>query len=431
MSHGLTVKNMIKSSSYWIAAVICFLILVSQTPVIAAEVTHLTLEQALEKAAANHPNLRVARESISQATSQFRSSQSAYYPQLNLNSGANRSKSGSSNENSSYSYSVSASQLLFDFGKTPALVKESKANIEIQKLNYTKAELSIYLNVKTAYYGLVAAREQLKIAQDTLESSNLHLKLAKVSYEVGKVAKLDVTKAEVEVANSQLTLTNAKNNYQIAVRNLNNTMGLDANSYEDLVVMDPPIAKNTKNISSLIETAQANRPDIVSYKYQKEQLSNALYYVRHGHYPSVSASGSAGQSGNSMPLNDSWSVGLSIGMNLFDGMKTEQQSKVYESQIRALNDTYQKSIQDLQLEVTTDYLNIKNGEEKITNSQVLVKQAKESLDLAKGRYENGLGTILDLTDAQVSYTNAQVSLTQAILDYQISYAKLLSALGEK
>jgi len=403
---------------------------ISQIPANAVEVTHLTLEQALEKAAANHPNLRVAQESISQATSQFRSSQSAYYPQLNLNSNLNRSRSDGVDA-SGYAYSVSASQLLFDFGKTPSLIRQSKANIEIQKLNYTKAELSIYLNVKTAYYGLVAARENLKTANDTLESSKLHLKLANVSYEVGKAAKLDVTNAEVEVANSQLTLTNAKNNYQIAIRTLNNSMGLDANTYDDLMLIDPPIAKVTTNISSLINTAQANRPDIVSYKYQKDQLMNALYYARHGHYPSVSASGSAGQSGSSMPMDDSWSIGVSLGMDLFDGMKTEQQIKNYDSQIRALNDTYQKSIQDLQLEVTTDFLNVKNGEEKIADSQVLVKQAKESLDLATGRYENGLGTILDLTDAQVSYTNAQVSLTQSILDYQTNYAKLLSALGEK
>mgnify|MGYP001180839744 CR=1 FL=1 len=120
-----------------------------------------------------------------------------------------------------------------------------------------------------------------------------------------------------------------------------------------------------------------------------------------------------------------------MSFSLFNGFKTEGQIAEQKANLRGLDADEEKNHQDVQLDVTTNYLNTKSGEEQIKAAQKLVTQAKESLDLATGRYQNGLGSILDLTNAQVSYSNAQVSLAQTIYAYQINYAKLQKSLGEQ
>jgi outer membrane protein len=396
-----------------------------------ANLTTLTLTECIDIAIAHHPTLISAREAINIAKSQKRQSESAYYPQANISSNYSRSKVDDIPSNKSFGATGSISQLIYDFGRTPASVRESDENINIQLQDYLNTELIILLNVKTAYYTVLRAKEGVDIALETLDNSKLHLKLADRSYTVGIVAKVDVAKAQVEVANAELGLVSANNAYQISVRGLNNAMGLEANTYTEVNLPETPYSTVSTDLPELISTALRDRPDVRIFKNQREQLKAGLLIAERGHFPTISASGNYSQSGSKTPLTESWSGNVGLNFSLFNGFNTEAQIVQAKANLRNLDALELKMIQDVQLDVTTNYLNVKSGEEAIKAAKILVEQAKESLQLATGQYQNGLGSILNLTDAQVSYSNARVSLAQSVYAYQINIAQLLKSTGQK
>jgi len=425
-------KNCSYSPSTWKQKIILFLgIILAATISMAADAPKLTLNEAISQGVETHPSLKQSKEAVHQAEAQLRSSYSSWLPQVNLSSKYAKSKADGASSQDNYSGSVSASQLLYDFGKTPANIKQYQENLKQAQLNYQTKELSVITNIKSSYFSALKAREEMIIAQETLESVKLHLKLATTSYEVGKVAKLDVTKAEVEVANAELTLVNAVNSDRIAIRTLANAMGLEHWQGGNPQLEEAQYSRATEELPQLITEANKNRPDLLTYQTQREALKASLLYTQKGHVPTLSASGSYSGTGEDFPLEKDWSAGLSLSMNLFDGFKTEAQTAEVKSEIKALQAEETKALQDAELEVSTNYYNVLSGEEKIKAAQKLVEQAQESLKLATGRYENGLGTILDVTDAQVSYTDARVSLAGVKYDYQTNCAKLDSSIGRK
>ncbi len=391
----------------------------------------LKLSDAISQALETHPSLMQSRESIRQSEAQLRGSYSSWLPQVNLNSQYSRSKQEDSESKNSYNGSLSASQLIYDFGKTPAYIRKYQQNLQQAQLTYQNEELNVILTVKSAYFSALKAREELIIAKETLESVKLHLKLATTSYQLGKVAKLDVTKAEVEVANAELNLVNAINNDRITIRTLANAMGL--NNWKDSIpkLEETQYSRATEDLPELIKIADQNRPDLLVYQTRKEALKASLQYTQKSHLPTLSASGSFSGSGEDFPMDKNWTAGLSLSMNIFDGFNTEAQLDEIKSQIKALQAEQTKSLQDTELDVSTNYYNVLSGEEKIKAARKLVEQSQESLRLATGRYENELGTLLDVTDAQVSYTDARVSLAGAIYDYQTDCAKLDTSIGRK
>ncbi len=380
----------------------------------------------------HQPQLVAARESVNVAKAQLRETESSYLPQLSVSNSISRSNSEGSGTGNSYDNNATLSQLIYDFGRTPASIRESSENVKIQELNYLAMDLTVRLNVRTAYYTVLENKEGIRIAKETLTNTNLQLKLANAAYTIGTASRLDVATVEAQVANAELSLVQANNNYEVSIRTLNNAMGLNSNTYENIDLAESPYSTVTSNINDLIDAAMKKRPDILTYKNEKEQVKAAILYAERGHYPSLSASGEYDQSGGSGSTEaDSWTGGITMTISLFNGFNTEGKIQEEKADLRNLNAEEENSIQAAQLDVTTNYLNTKSGEEQIKSAQKVVDEGKEALKLATGRYKNGLGSILDLTNAQTIYTSAEVSLAQAIYSYQINYAKLQKSLGEK
>lgn len=393
--------------------------------------SRLGMEDAVSTALAKHPTLIQYQEAIKQAKYQLVMQKSAYLPQVNVKAQYSKGKTEDYPSEDSYTGYVTGTQFLFDFGKTPALVKQYAKAVDEKKLALTAAEIDVIYNVKAAYLNALKAKQQLEIAKETKESAKLHLRLAMGFYEVGKVAKLDVSKAEVEVANAELALVTAENDYRLAQTSLINTMGLDVSQQQSLELVDTQYQKEATPVETLLEEAVNNRPDYKAYKVKQEEYKAAVLEARLGHVPTVSMFVTGYSTGNGFPLTETGTAGVGVEMPLFNGFQTEANLRRVQSGVKGLQAEQKKALQDLQLEVTNYYLLIQSEQEKIVAAEKLVKQAEESLKLATGRYENGLGTMLDVTDAQVSYTDARVSLAQVIYDYQIDCARLYKALGRK
>jgi outer membrane protein len=405
----------------------------------------LSLDRCIEIALNNQPNVIAAVNSVVASRSRIGQAQSAYYPQINASAGYSRispvvsrvSVSGLSTSSGTgpssfdqYNASAALNQNIYDFGKTPAEVRVQKENLESTTADYENAQSLVAFNVKQAYYTVLVAQKQLDVAGQTVKQLEQHLEQAKGFYEVGTHPKFDVTTAEVNLSNGRVNLIVAGNNLKIDIVNLNNAMGLpDAPDYsiEDSLAFQ----KYEVTLDDAFQKAYVARPDLKSSAAKARSAEESLAVARTGYYPALTGNAQYGLSGQSFPLDRSWSAGVAINIPIFSGFLTKYQVEEAKANLNVAKANEDLVRQTVFSDVKQSYLNLKAAEDRIPASELAVKQAAENLDLANGRYTTGVGNPVEVTDAQVAYTNAQVTYITALGDYRTARAALEKAMGLK
>jgi len=405
----------------------------------------LNLDRCIEIALKNQPNVIAAVNNVAAGRSRVGQAQSAYYPQVNASAGYSRiapvvsrvSVSGLSTSSGAgpssfdqYNASATLNQNIYDFGKTPAEVRVQKENLEATTGDYENAQSQIAFNVKQAYYAVLVDRKKLDVAGETVKQLEQHLEQAKGFYEVGTHPKFDVTTAEVNLSNGRVNLIVAGNNLKIDIVNLNNAMGLpDAPDYsiEDNLAFQ----KYEVTLDDALRKAYAARPDLKSAAAKTRSAEESVTVARTGYYPALTGNAEYGWSGQSFPLDKSWSAGVAISVPIFSGFLTKYQVEEANANLNVAKANEDLARQTVFSDVKQAYLNLKAAEDRIPASELAVKQAAENLDLANGRYTTGVGNPIEVTDAQVAYTNAQVAYITALGDYRTARAALEKAMGFK
>jgi len=400
----------------------------------------ITLERCMEIALSKHPNILATRNTVSINQSKVGQAEANYYPQLNWSVGYKRYSSISGGTTGTitsreaadsfdqYSSSVTLSQNIFDFGKTPAQV-----NIQGLLLDSSLSELGnvsdqIVFNVKQAYYRVLQAKRNRDVAIETVQQFQKHLEQANGFYSVGTEPRFDVTKAEVDLSNARLNLIKSENALRIAIVNLNNTMGIP--NIPDYTIEDN-LSFKEYNISfeDAIKRANENRPDLKSIIAKKDAAGNSIELAKKGYYPVLTGNASYNWSGERFPLEDGWNAGATLSFPLFSGFLTRYQVEESRANLNVLEANEELLRQNIFLEVRQAYLNIKEAEERITATELTVKQAEENLEVANGRYAAGVGNPIEVTDAEVVLSNAKTAYIQALYDYKIAQASLEKAVG--
>ena len=307
--------------------------------------------------------------------------------------------------------------------------------MEIQTLNReaTTSDLRnikerVVLNVKQAYYGLLQAKQNREVAVETVKQFEQHLQQAKGFYEAGTKPKFDVTKAEVDLSNAKLNLIKAENALRISKVVLDNAMGMpNAPEYtiEDALLYQ----KYNITLKDAIDKAYENRPDLKSVITKKAAAESSIDLAKKGYYPTLAGNAGYDWSGEKLPLQDGWNVGVTITIPIFSGYLTDHQVKEARAKLSVLKAQEESFRQGVLLEVQQAYLNLREAEERISTAQLIVKQAQENLELANGRYAAGLGNPVEVTDSQIVYSNAKTSHIQALSDYNVAIANLEKAMG--
>ena len=400
----------------------------------------ITLERCMEIALSKHPNILATRNTVSINQSKVGQAEANYYPQLNWSVGYKRYSSISGGTTGTitsreaadsfdqYSSSVTLTQNIFDFGKTPAQV-----NIQGLLLDSSLSELGnvsdqIVFNVKQAYYRVLQAKRNRDVAIETVQQFQKHLEQANGFYSVGTKPRFDVTKAEVDLSNARLNLIKSENALRIAIVNLNNTMGIP--NIPDYTIEDN-LSFKEYNISfeDAIKRANENRPDLKSIIAKKDAAGNSIELAKKGYYPVLTGNASYNWSGERFPLEDGWNAGATLSFPLFSGFLTRYQVEESRANLNVLEANEELLRQNIFLEVRQAYLNIKEAEERITATELTVKQAEENLEVANGRYAAGVGNPIEVTDAEVVLSNAKTAYIQALYDYKIAQASLEKAVG--
>ncbi|HJX03340.1 MAG TPA: TolC family protein, partial [Dehalococcoidia bacterium] len=240
----------------------------------------LDLRRCIEIALKLQPTIIAARNTVNVNESRVGQAKANYYPQIDWSSSYSRIKPASSSSGSSsdisggsfgganesfnqYSTGFNLNQTIYDFGKTPTQVKIQNLNLESSRSDLRNTNDQIILAVKQAYYGVVQAKYNMLVAEDTVKQTQQHLEQAKGFYEVGTKPKFDVTKAEVDLSTAKLNLIRNENAYRISIVNLNNAMGIpDAPEYSLDETMS--FVKYEITLEDALSKAYQNRPDLES-----------------------------------------------------------------------------------------------------------------------------------------------------------------------
>lgn len=304
-----------------------------------------------------------------------------------------------------------------------------------EALNATAAATlnNVVLNVRTYYFLARATRDLVSVAEETLKNQTTHRQQVEGFVRVGTRPEIDLALARLNVANARVQLINAQNNDRIAKAQLNQAMGLpQGTDYQVAGDELPPVDVEDGPLPALFDQALAARPEIASFEYARQAQGKALDAARWGWSPTIAFSGGYAMTGpEPSALYDTWNFGLTLTWPLLQGGLTV--GRVREAEQNLVSSTAALTVEQLQVrfDVEQAEATLLGNKETVVAARDAVDNANEQLRLAQGRYQAGVGTIIELSDAQVQLTNAAAQLVQAQFNLSTARAKLLAALGRQ
>lgn len=330
----------------------------------------------------------------------------------------------------SHSNGLTASLPIFTGGKLKGTIKQAKANYQYNQVGVQRTYNEMRSTVTDGYFTMLQADNMQKLSAESVARLEDHLKNVQAQYDVGVVAKVDVLRSQVELANAKQTLIQAENSYQVAEANMNKIVGLPMDTN---LKLDNLLVYNAydKNMDDCLAYAAEHRPELMQAQYNVDAAKGALMVARSGHMPQVAASASQSWSDTNWPGDEkgNWGVGVNVSMNVFDTGVTLSKIHGAEADLKKAEETYRDTVNAVNLDVRSNYLGLREAEKRISTTKLAVEQADEDYRIAQLRYMSGVGTNTDVLDAQVALTQAKTNYTKALYDYNTSKTALETSIG--
>jgi len=399
---------------------------------------YLALDKCIKIAIINNPTIRAAISNTEVFRNRVGKAKSDYFPRFNLSNGYsldNQSTFANSFDIDVNSYNIinlGISQLIYDFGKTGTNIDIQKTNLSARQADL-KAEINnTVFNVKKAYFALLLAFHRQTVIEESVDQFEQLLAQAKAFYEVGTKPKIDVLTAEVNLSNAKLDLIRAKNRVEIAYATLNNTMGLPESPIYRLKD-ELRYVEESADFNNLIATAYDNRPDFKSAVLQVEASKKEIKLAKKDYLPTLQ-----GFSGFRVTVYDTelatntdegWNAGVSLDLPVLNPYLTHKKIKEAKASFEKENSEAEALKNNLYFQVKQAYTDFIEAKSSVPATEVVLEQAEESYNLAKGRYEVGVGDPIELKDAELTYRNAQFAYYKALYDYNVALAQLENVTG--
>ena len=425
-----------KSISYkqWTAMVLSGIMALSITssPVLAAESMNLTLEEGIKLALENNHSIQQTESDAASAQWSLKEAKGSKGIAITWNSTANKiGGTYYTTRDKDYSNTLSASIPVYSGGALEGNIKNAQIGVEVGDLSLENTKQSVKLETTEDYYRIMQCRNLVKVQEESVEKLQQHLKNVTAQYTVGTVAKSDVLRSQVELASASQNLVSARNNYDLAMSAFNNVVGLPLDTVIN-IEGDLNYEKYDLQLDNCIDYALRHRADGIAADKAVMQMKTAIKTAQAGQLPQVSLAASKYIDDNKAfgkEVTDKWTVGITANWNLFDSNVTYAKVRQAEEQSRKSVEIAKQKKDAIQLEVRQAYLNMIAAEKNIQTTKVAVDQAQEDYKIAQVRYSAGVGTNIDVIDAQVALTSAQTNYIQALYDYNTSKASLDRAMG--
>jgi outer membrane protein len=387
----------------------------------------LTLAEAEQLALKNNPRISQSQfqeRAYEQVVREFRA---AYLPSLTGNITAVGADSGSRLAagvlNNPIVYSrvgtgVSMNQLVTDFGRTQSLVRSASLNANAQReaVNFTKAD--VILQTDGAFLAVLRERALLSVARETVQARQLLADQVSALFQNKLKSSLDLSFANVNLADAKLLLSDAENNVQSAQAELARILALPNDVQFDLV--DPGLSnQGVQSSDELVQLALQKRPDLLQQRLQVQSAQQFAEAEQRLSRPTVGVVGTAGYvpAGEPQIPGTFGAVGANISIPVFNGGLFK--ARRFEAAERAA--AAGQGLRDLEFriakEVRVAWLDAASAHDRLGLTQQLLDQAKLALDLAQTRYNLGLSSIVELSQSQLQYTSAEIARSRAQYDY--------------
>ncbi len=414
-----------------------------QTAAPAKAPTEITLDQAVNMALTNNPIGKIAVYEFEAAKGALTAARSYRWPTLSATHRDSWTWAGEKanlqnrppNNYASYvsdyfSNSVSASWTLWSGNRVESQISQAKLSLDASRWEIAAARQELKYSATDAYFKFMAARDAVRLATESVERLERYLQDVKLQFEVGVVAKVDVLRSEVELAKAKQTLIEAKNAYDVTMANLNTIIGLPLTT-ELKVAGDLSYEKYDQALAACMDTALRQRPEIFQATDAAKIAQEAITIARSGYLPTVSASYQAGWNDSKFAgtNNYNWTVYLTTNWNFMDSGLTAGKLKQASEGFKKAKEQLQQTVDAVRLDVQSTYLTLKSAEQSIATSSAAVGLAEEDYKIKVIRYQAGVGTNLDVLDAQVALTTAKNNFLQAMYSYNNYRSKLDKAMG--
>ena len=399
----------------------------------------LTLDAAIGLALQHSPDLQIALSQIEKTRGSIDEARAHTKPTV--------SAQGSANWQSAQSGIPGASSLVGQgAGLTPQVAATLAIPVDVshqlrwatdlatyqyqsQYLTMVSTAEQLVLSVKSAYFDLLRAVGQGKVAQAAVDNAQAQLTQAKARFDVGAVAAFDVTSAEVNLANLQQQLLIAENQVSLAQTALDRVLGIDVNTPIQIRGVEIAVSGAAVDIPQRTHEAYSRRPEVQIAQLGITAGLTAVDLQKTGLYPalSISAGPTYNFSSNSLSPGLSWQAGINVSVPLYDGGQTRAKVRQAKADVQTSQETLHQTQLTVAQEVRTAALNVMEAAQRSKTTAGAVALAEEALSLAKLRYGSGLAVLVEVTNAETQLTQARNNAVNALYDYAVASAQLQRA----
>ncbi|HUO59860.1 MAG TPA: TolC family protein [Candidatus Acidoferrales bacterium] len=327
---------------------------------------------------------------------------------------------------------VTLSQLITDFGRTPNLLKSAQFREKAQLENERATSQAIVLAVDQAFYEALGAQSLLNVAQETVRTRQTVVDQVQALTRAKLKSELDLSFAQVNLSQAELLLVNAQNNRDDAFARLNTLLGFEQPNTYDLIDTQGALPTVSGTVDDQVAAAFRQRPDLLALDDQYESVERFRRAEHELVLPTISALGTAGD----VPVRVSqflpWygAIGVNVNIPVFNGFLFSARAR--EADYRT--NVVQQQVRDLRNRIARDvrvtYLQVQSAYQRVNVTDQLLKQANLSLDLAQTRYQLGLSSIVELSQAQLQQTEAAIGSSTARYDYRSALSLLRFQTGQ-
>ena len=447
---------------------ISVLLLLSSYTISAQESKTLTLEDSIQIARQTNLSIQTTQERVTSAEAQVRTAYAGLLPNVSLNSsyryagalpksvleaGGAFGPPGAGGEmpalptvdsdsetiielefgaHHNFQADLTLNQPIFAWGRYYKNYQSAKLSLQAAHKELDAAYNQLVLDVSEAFYRVLLSLEFVKVSEQTVELVEKQLKIAQNLFDAGASTNFDVLRAEVLLANAKSNRIRAKNGERAAMDFYKNVLNIDlGESIQVQGSLEQPILE--LDLDPLIQRGLEKRPELHQIQFTEGAAKKQVDVAKTRNRPALSFFSNYQLDHNERleEMNRIWNLGFALNIPIFDGLATRAAVKQAESGLKQTQLGKQQMIDAIELEIRSAYLNLLEAKTLIDVQRETVEQAQESVRIANLRYENGMITSVELTDAQLALSQAEVNRLQSLHDYAVGLARLEKAIGQK
>ena len=408
---------------------------VAPTP---TDVRQLTLPEVVDLALRNNPATRISWSQARAAADVYGSAEGKYYPSLALGIAGTRTRTIATpgrpaGERTQYGPSLSLAFTVLDFGGRSGSVNVARQTAIAADLSHNATVENTILQVEGAAFTYLSTRALRDAQKSAVQLATAALDAASERHRVGLATIADVLQAQTARSDAELQLETLEGSLQVTRGGLAVAMGLPANT--PFEVPDVPATDSvyfvTQSVDTLIEMAVRNRPELASVRAQAAAAASQIRVARSGYLPvlALSAIGANNASTVSTFAGRTYTLNLGISVPVFNGFSDHYDVAAASEQYRAAQERSELTKQQVIQQVFTAYYTLRTSTERVRTARDLLASATQSETVARERYREGVGSIVDLLVAQSALANARAQDANARWQWRAALAQLAHDVG--